>query len=84
MNRDYQAAAVQVGTRWFVWGKHQEIVERRDVSAFEQGAPPLVPVVVLCPLDSDGNRLNGRKKAIPIQAWRVAYYGEPSQAFTAG
>ena len=80
MNRDYAAPAVTVGSVWYVWGEHQEIVERYAVQSNEVGAPPTIPMVRLCPLDADGRPKKGKPR-IPVQAWRVEYYGEPSLAF---
>jgi hypothetical protein len=80
MKRDYAASEVTVGSVWFVWGEHREVIDRFDVRSNEVGAPPTIPMVKLCPLNSDGTRKRV-KTIIPIQAWRVTYYGEPSAAF---
>jgi hypothetical protein len=59
---------VQVGTVWFVWGKHQEVVER------------VGDMVRLNQLDSDGRKL--KPDPTRVEAWRVLKYGVPSQAFS--
>lgn len=82
MERDIAAPEVQVGTVWFVWGKHQEVIERRDRYEEEwlNGHLSYIPSVRLHALNSQGERT---KKPHPfwIAAWRLVKYGVPSEAF---
>jgi hypothetical protein len=80
MNIDYSAPDVVVGSKWWAWEQHLEVVERWEQAANVAGAPPRIPYVRLAALNSDGT-VNKQKKRLPIEAWRVSYYGTPSVAF---
>lgn len=81
MNRDYAASEVTVGSVWYVWGEHRMVVERYDAPANEVGAPATIPMVVLAELNIDGTPKQAKTRRLPIQAWRVSYYGQPSGAY---
>lgn len=83
MERDLEASEVQVGTVWFVWGKHQEVIERHDEYEGDRewlnGQLRYLPTVRLCPLDSKGKRL--KPDPFFVAAWRIVKFGVPSEAF---
>lgn len=82
--RDIQADAVVVGSVWFVFGKHMEVVDRRDRypgdTEWLNGHLRYIPTVRLCPLDSSGKRM--KPERVWVAAWRILNFGAPSEAFS--
>ena len=80
--RTIAAPEVTVGSKWFVWGKHQEVIERVEPGEAEwfNGKVIYYPLVRLCRLDSKGKRLKPDRTL--VAAWRVAKFGVPSEAYS--
>ncbi len=62
---------MNVGDVWYVWGKHQRVVEVRDGQRGQEVR--LIPV---------GERQGNGRHYPWVEAWRVEKHGKPSAAYS--